>query len=79
MESSNRPSEYHLSINFLTQEKDPISHLLKDHNKNFAVISKNHLSIIFFFFFAKKKDRISALRKRQKNNFSLISKHGIRC
>ena len=78
MERSNRPSEYHLSINFLAQEKDPISHLPKDHNKNFAVISKYHLSIIFFFL-AKKKDRISALRKRQKKNFSLISKHGIPC
>ena len=77
MESSNRPSEYHLSINFLTQEKDPISHLPKDHNKNFAVISKYHLSIIFFL--AKKKDLISPLQKRQKKKFSLISKDGIPC
>ena len=77
MESSNKPSEYHLSINFLTQEKDPISHLPKDHNKNFAVISKYHLSIIFFL--AIKKDLISPLQKRQKKKFSLISKDGIPC
>ena len=47
IESSKRPCEYHLSINFLTQKKDRISHHRKVQNKNLPVISKYHISVDF--------------------------------
>ena len=49
MESSKRPSKYHLSINFLAQKKDYIWHQRKVQNKYFSVISKYHLSSSFWF------------------------------
>ena len=72
MESSKRPSKYHLSINFLA-EKRPYFHHRKVQNKNFSVISKYHLSSIF----GSKKDCISHLRKVQNKIFSVISKYYI--
>ena len=46
-ESSKRPRKYHLSINFLAEKKDHISHHRKDQNKNFTATSKYRLSINF--------------------------------
>ena len=46
MESSKRPSKYHLSINFWLN-KGRISHHQQVQNKNFSATSKYHLSINF--------------------------------
>ena len=65
MESQKRPSKYHLSINYLAEKKDRISHHWKVQNKTFSVISKCHISIKFLA----KKRWYSMLKKKSSYRF----------
>ena len=71
IESSKRPSKYHLSINFLAEKKAvfPITEKLNTRT------SQQRVNIIFPSTFWLKKDRISHFRKDQNKNFSVISKY----
>ena len=74
LESSKRPSKYHLSINFLVQKKtvfpSPKSskqELFKAQNKNFSVTSKYNLSINFL---AHKRPYFPTLKSSKQELFS---------
>ena len=67
MESSERASNYYLSINLLAQKKDRISHSRKDQNKNFSVISKYH---VFITFFVQKIPRFASPKNSEQERFS---------
>ena len=71
MESSKRPSKYHLSINFLAEKKAvfPITEKFKTRT------SQQPVNIIFPSTFWLKKARISHSRKDQNKNFSVVSKY----
>ena len=71
MESSKRPSKYHLSINFLAQKKTAFP---SPESSKHELFSNQYISS-FHQLFDSKKDRISHLRKVQKKNFPVISKY----